>query len=133
MAYIDLKTNIAVRNALNIAAISTNTTTNGIEIDTLGFGSCTFEIITGARTDGTVTPAIQESDVSGSYSGSVSTDFLIGTTTAAALNTAQSRSTIGYVGKKRYVRLQLVSTSVTTGLTAGATAILGDAIHSPTI
>ena len=131
MAHFDSKNNFAARNALNIAAITTNTTTNGVEIDTLGFGSLTFVIETGARTDGTITPVIQESDVSGSYSGSVSTDFLIGTTAAAALSAAQSRSTIGYVGKRRYVRLQLVSTAVTSGLTAGATAILGDAIHNP--
>jgi capsule polysaccharide export protein KpsE/RkpR len=38
---------------------------------------------------------------------------------------------IGYVGKKRFVKLSLVSTSVTSGLTAGASAILGAAKHNP--
>ena len=131
MSSVDLKNNISVKNALNIASISTNTTTAGIEIDTQGFESVTFEIITGARTDGTVTPLIQETDVSGSYSGSVDDDNLIGLETDAAISVAHSRSRIGYIGAKRYVKLSLVSTSVTTGLTAGASVILGDAKHLP--
>jgi hypothetical protein len=131
MSSVDLKNNISVKNALNITSISTNTTTAGVEIDTQGYESATFEIITGARTDGTVTPLIQETDVSGSYSGSVNDNDLIGTEALAALSVAQSRSIIGYVGKKRYVKLSLVSTSVTTGLTAGASVILGNPKHLP--
>ncbi len=131
MASVDLKNDIKSLNALNIQAITTSATTAGVEIDTLGFDSVTFEILTGARTDGTVTPLIQESDTSGSYSGSVADDDLIGTEADAALSAAQSRSIIGYVGKKRYVKLSLVSTSVTSGLTAGASAILGAAKHNP--
>jgi hypothetical protein len=131
MASVDLKNNIKSLNALNIQAITTNATTAGVEIDTQGFDSVTFEILTGARTDGTVTPLIQESDTSGSYSGSVADEDLIGTEADAALSAAQSRSIIGYVGKKRYVKLSLVSTVVTSGLTAGASAILGSAKHNP--
>ena len=131
MASRDLKTNIKVVNALNIAAISTNTTTAGVEVDTQGYESVTFEIITGARTDGTVTPLIQESDTSGSYSGSVSDDDLVGLEADAALSTGHSRSRVGYIGTKRYVKLSLVSTSVTTGLTAGRSVILGDPKPAP--
>jgi len=131
MASRDLKNDIKIVNALNIASISTSTTTAGVEIDTQGYESVTFEIITGARTDGTVTPLIQESDVSGSYSGSVDDDNLIGLETDAALSVAHFRSRIGYIGTKRYVKLSLVSTSVTTGLTAGASVILSDAKHLP--
>ena len=131
MASVDLKNNIKSLNALNIQAITTNTTTAGIEIDTRGFESVTFEIITGARTDGTVTPLIQESDVSGSYSGSVADDDLIGLEADAALSAAHSRSIIGYHGTKRYLKLSLVSTVVTSGLTAGASAIFGSPKHSP--
>jgi hypothetical protein len=131
MASVDLKNDIKSLNALNIQAITTNATTAGVEIDTQGFDSVTFEILTGARTDGTVTPLIQESDTSGSYAGSVADDDLIGLEANAALSAAQSRSIIGYVGKKRYVKLSLVSTAVTSGLTAGASAILGAAKHNP--
>jgi len=129
MASRDLKNDIKILTALNIASISTNTTTVGTEIDTQGYESVTFEIITGARTDGTVTPLIQETDTSGSYSGSVDDDNLIGLETDAALSVAHFRSRVGYIGTKRYVKLSLVSTSVTTGLTAGASVILSDAKH----
>lgn len=131
MASRDLKNNIKIVNALNIASISTNTTTVGVEVDTQGFESVTFEVITGARTDGTVTPLIQETDTSGSYSGSVDDDNLVGLEADAALSVQHSRSRVGYIGTKRYVRLSLVSTSVTTGLTAGASAILSDAKRLP--
>jgi hypothetical protein len=50
---------------------------------------------------------------------------LVGTGAAAAINTAQTVKKIGYVGIKRYVRLGVVSTGVTSGATVGATAILG--------
>ena len=100
MASRDLKNDIKVVNALNIAAISTNTTTAGVEVDTQGYESVTFEIITGARTDGTVTPLIQESDTSGSYSGSVSDDDLVGLEADAALSTGHSRSRVGYCRRR---------------------------------
>ena len=103
----------------------------GVEVDTQGYESVTIEVITGARTDGTVTPLLQESDVSGSYSGSVADEDLIGLEADAALLTAQSRTRFGYIGKKRYVRVSLVSTSVTTGLTAGASVILGHPKTAP--
>lgn len=131
MSSSDLKNNIKIVNGLNIASITTNTTTAGVEVDTQGYESVTIEVITGARTDGTVTPLLQESDVSGSYSGSVADEDLIGLEADAALSTAHSRSRFGYVGKKRYVKLSLVSTGVTTGLTAGASVILGNPRSAP--
>ena len=42
MASFDLKSNISNLNAFTPAAISTDTTTAGVEIDTLGFESLTF-------------------------------------------------------------------------------------------
>lgn len=131
MASRDLKNDIKIVNGLNIASITTNTTTAGVEVDTQGFESVTIEVITGARTDGTVTPLLQESDVSGTYSGSVADEDLIGLEADAALSTAQSRARFGYIGKKRYVKLSLVSTSVTTGLTAGGSVILGHPKSAP--
>lgn len=131
MASVDLKNNIKIVNSVNIASITTNTTTVGEQVDTKGFESVTIEVITGARTDGTVTPLLQESDVSGTYSGSVADEDLIGLEANAALSAANGRARFGYIGKKRYVRLSLVSTSVTTGLTAGASFILGTPISAP--
>ena len=131
MASVDLKNNIKIVNALNIASITTNTTTAGVQVDTQGFESVTIEVITGARTDGTVTPLLQESDVDGTFSGSVADVDLIGLEANAALSELNSRSRFGYSGTKRYIRVSLVSTSVTTGLTAGASVILGSPLVAP--
>ena len=131
MASRDLKNNIKIVNGVNIASITTNTTTGGVEVDTQGYESVTIEVITGARTDGTVTPLLQETDVAGSYSGSVADEDLIGLEADAALSELNRRSRFGYIGKKRYVKVSLVSTSVTTGLTAGASVILGNPKSAP--
>ena len=131
MASRDLKNNIKIVNALNIASITTNTTTGGVEVDTQGYESVTYECMTGARTDGTITPLLQESDVSGTYSGSVADEDLIGLEADAALSALNARSRFGYIGKKRYIKVSLVSTSVTTGLTAGASVILGNPKSAP--
>ena len=131
MASRDLKNDIKIVNALNIASITTNTTTAGVEVDTQGYESVTIEVITGARTDGTVTPLLQESDVSATYSGSVADEDLIGLEADAALSLLNARSRFGYIGKKRYIKVSLVSTSVTTGLTAGASVILGNPKSAP--
>lgn len=131
MASVDLKNNIKIVNGLNIASITTNTTTVGVQVDTQGFESVTIEVITGARTDGTVTPLLQESDVDGTFSGSVADVDLIGLEANAALSELNSRSRFGYSGTKRYIRVSLVSTSVTTGLTAGASVILGSPLVAP--
>ena len=131
MASRDLKNNIKIVNGVNITSITTNTTTGGVEVDTQGYESVTIEVITGARTDGTVTPLLQETDVAGSYSGSVADEDLIGLEADAALSELNRRSRFGYIGKKRYVKVSLVSTSVTTGLTAGASVILGNPKSAP--
>ena len=131
MASRDLKNDIKIVNALNIASITTNTTTAGEQVDTQGYESVTIEVIVGARTDGTVTPLLQETDVAGSYSGSVADEDLIGLEADAALSTLNARSRFGYIGKKRYVKLSLVSTSVTSGLTAGGSVILGNPKSAP--
>ena len=131
MASRDLKNNIKIVNGVNITSITTNTTTAGVEVDTQGYESVTIEVITGARTDGTVTPLLQESDVTATYSGSVADEDLIGLEADAALSALNARSRFGYIGKKRYIKVSLVSTSVTTGLTAGASVILGNPKSAP--
>lgn len=132
MPSIDLKNNIDERVALNIQAISTDTTTNGVIIDTQGYESVTFIFQAGTLSDGTYTPLIQDGDDSGlSDAAAVSDTFLIGTESAAALDTSNTVSRIGYVGKKRYVRFNAVSASTSSGGTLGAVVVLGSAKHNP--
>lgn len=116
--------------AVNLTAISNNTTVAGNVIDLNGFNSLTFDFFVGARTDGTYTPLIQDSD-NGTDFVDVADDFLIETEANTAISTANTIKSIGYIGSKRYVKASIVPSSVTTGATAGAAAILGHPNKSP--
>jgi hypothetical protein len=132
MATKDLKNNIDDSIGIDIQAISSDTTTAGNIIDSSGFESVTFIQATGAYTDGTYTLLIEDGDDAGlSDATAVADDFLIGTEAATALSAANSSSMIGYNGKKRYVRASIVSTSTTSGATAGCIVVRGDALTNP--
>jgi hypothetical protein len=131
MSIRDSKNNNKKVIALATQAISTNTTTAGVEIDMQGYSSLTFDIIAGAITDGDYTPLIQESDTSGSGYTNVADDFLIGTEAEATVDATSEVKTIGYTGDKRYVKLSIVSTSVTTGGTITGLASLGSPLVAP--
>lgn len=133
---LDLHHNIDVRTVLAPQTINSNTTTAGAIIDTKGFYALEFLLAIGTRTDGTFTPYLQESDNSDMSSpNDVIDDDLLGTEAGAAITTTTGRSRIGYrIGNKRYVRLSIVSTGVTTGSTlVRADAILATAQNNPTI
>jgi hypothetical protein len=129
MANIDLKNDISNVDAFTPATIASDTTTAGIEIDMQDFESLTFLLRASSYTDGTYTPLVEESDVSGSGFTAVADVFLSGTESDAALSAA-GVTRVDYVGKKRYVKLSLVSTSTTTGATLDAVAVKGSPRHS---
>ena len=115
--------------ALNVQSITTTTTTVGNEIDTASFGSgINFIVFTGARTDGILTPVVTECATSGGSFTAVADEYLVkqdpSSSTApeaqAVLSAVNSVAKIGYIGEKRYVKISFVSTSITSGLTAGA-------------
>lgn len=114
--------------ALNIQAITASSTVAGNSIDTKGFESLTFLYEVGARTDGTFTVLIQDSNDDSTFADVVD-DFLIGT--ESAISTANTIKKIGYVGKKRYVKLSFVASAVTSGATVSATAILSHSATNP--
>lgn len=127
----DLHNNVDERNALNAAAITTNTTTVGNIIDTKGFESVVLAAILGVRTDGTYTLKLEHGDDSGlADAADVAAADRLGSLTA--MNASNQVARIGYIGKKRYVRLSIVSTGVTTGVAAaGALALLGHPQYAP--
>lgn len=129
----DSANNLKPTTGLNTAAISSNTTTNGVIIDTQGYGALTFIMNVGARTDGTYTMSVTHGDDSGLSDGAApDASDLVGTLASTAVSAAQTQSKLGYVGNKRYVRVSVVSTSVTSGATVGALAILGRPNLGPT-
>lgn len=111
---------VKVLSGLDVSAISTSTNTDGtsINLDQSGqdFRSVMMVLTLGARTDGTYTLTPQES-VDGSTWTNIPADRLQGT---AALATANAIGAIGVIpdpGTAPYVRIRVVSTTVTTGAT----------------
>ena len=126
MASVDLHNNIDERVALNIQTITTNV--DGEIIDTAGYESIEFLVSTGTWTAGTITPKLQDGDDSGlSDAADVASDFVVGS--YVALGAANGVTRVGYVGKKRYVRLSAVSASA--NLQGGAIAVLGSPHSAP--
>jgi hypothetical protein len=129
----DLYNDVSSKIALNTQLINTDTTTNGVIIDTKGYESITFIFHSATLTAGTFTPLIQDGEDSGlSDAAAVADDFLIGTEAGAAFAATDDNKTkrIGYVGKKRYVRFNVVSASSADG-TVGVVAVLGHAKTLP--
>lgn len=131
----DLHHNLSVVQAFNSATVSSSTTTNGVVIDTRGYGSIEFILSLGTRTDGTYTPLIEESDNPDmSSSNAVADSDLFGTEANGAVAATNGVGRVGmWIGKKRYVRMSVVSSGVTSGSTGvHGLAILGTPDLAPT-
>jgi hypothetical protein len=123
MASQDTHNSIDERVALNTQLINTDTTTNGNIIDTQAYESVEFLVQAGVVTAGDVTPALQDGEDSGlSDAATVDAAFVLGS--LVALDTSNTTTRFGYVGKKRYVRPNAVSAN-SADLTVGITVILG--------
>lgn len=135
----DLFNNVKLASALNPAAVTSNTTVNGTVIDTVGYDSLAFAIASGTLTDGTWTFKLQHGDAANlSDAVDCAADEVhsaSGTATVAFAATDDNvTKKIGYrQGKaiKRYVRLVLTTTGVTTGGTIGAVAVQAGAAKRP--
>ena len=123
----DLHHNVKTSIALAVQDITTNTTTVGAVIDTIGFESCEFSIQSGTITDGTYVLLLEEADVVG-FTGSsvVPAAETLGVLTGFAAADDDVTLRVGSIGKKQFQRLSIVSAGTTTGGTYfTAQAILG--------
>lgn len=119
--------------AFDVQTISSDTTTNGNNIDMSGYQSVMFAFFTGSYTDGDYEPELQEADDDGAgspdtWSDVADADLLptgTGQEAARSLGAANAIDQIGYRGNKKWLRLNIVSTSTTTGATVGAVAVKG--------
>lgn len=130
MATQDLSSKLAPAVAFNLATINSDTTTNGVSVDTQGYESVMFVYGVGALTDGDYTPLVQESSDNSTWSNVADAD-LIGSEASKALDTDNTVSKIGYKGNERYVRASVVSANTTTGADVFAVALQGDAHVNP--
>lgn len=126
----EITRNLRNEIALNIQAITTDTTTAGNIIDTADFdGGVNITLLSGVYTDGTYDVLIEDGNDSGLSDAVAVVDDLLTGEDPISSNTpevqAQISATneikkIGYVGAKRYIRLSVVSTATTSGATLGA-------------
>lgn len=137
MAKQDLYNNVKVVPAFDIQIISSDTTTSGDIIDTAGFNSVTFVFQTGTVTDGDYTIVIRDGDAANLSDGAAVADaYLLGTEAGASFDADTDDNDvakIGYIGGKRYVQMQVVSTNTggDASATIGGTCILGHPANAP--
>lgn len=129
----DLHSNVKGVLALAVQDITTNTTTVGAIIDTAGFESLEYLIHSGTITDGAYAFVLEEGDDSGlSDAAAVAAAETLGTLTGFVAADDDTTKRVGSIGKKRYQRLSIVSTGVTTGGTNFVSlAVLSDPHTGP--
>lgn len=131
----DLHSGLNTLIALDVGDITTNTTTDGNVIDTIGFEGLDYSIQSGTITDGTYALVLEESDVVtfGGEETVVPTANILGVLTGFILTDDDVTLRVGSIGKKRFQRLSVVSAGTTTGGTNfTAQAILGFPKSGPT-
>lgn len=112
--------------ALAPKAITTNTTTVGLEIDRKGYSAIEFFFATGVVTDGDYALAITECATSGGSFTAVAATDLLGTSPAYTADTDDAKiARVGYIGSMRYVKASVVSTNVTSGALITVLAVAG--------
>jgi hypothetical protein len=130
----DLMSNIKVVQAMKPHSPAATGTITGDVIDTAGFNSHTFVMQAGLQTEDTLTviPVVNSGSTSGSLSAVDDAD-LIGTEAEANLSGdagAEQATKIGYIGKNRYIRLDVGVVNAATGVYS-AVCIQGDPIKAP--
>lgn len=127
----DLYHDCFVESGLDFQTIDSDTNTDGNIIDTAFYEALTFFFQTGTVSDGTYTVELWHGDESDlSDAEQVDSEEVLGSVTIVDTedNTAKR---IGYIGKKQYVRLRVVSTGTTSGATLLAIACLSTPHHRP--
>lgn len=119
-----MKNNVDAVKTINPAVYNSNPPLAGVDLR--GFDSAMAVIQSGALTDGTHTPKLQESDDNSAYTDVTASD-LDGSFTNIAANAVQR---VGYKGSRRYIRV-FVASNGTTGALYGASVLRGVPHHTP--
>ncbi|TGQ19317.1 hypothetical protein [Mesorhizobium sp. M00.F.Ca.ET.217.01.1.1] len=139
MAKFDLHNHINPKRGISpVAAAQTDNTAIVSQIvDTLGYGSVEFLILTGslADADATFTVLVEHGDQSNlSDAATPSAGELLGTAALASFTFADDDKVfkIGYVGSKRYVRVTITPANNTGNACVAGVWLLGHAVLQPT-
>lgn len=133
----DLFNNITPKYGANVTTTSDNTAVVSSIVDTLGYESATYVIITGTLVDADAvfTVTVDEGNVSNlSDASAVAAADLLGTTALASFTFAADLACfkIGYVGNKRYVRVTVTPTNNTGSNPIAGVWIMGHPALKPT-
>jgi len=134
----DLWSNINCDRVLSPGvAVTDNTAQVGQIIDTKGYESLTFVLLSGslADTDATFTLLVEDGDNSSlTDSASVADEFLLGTEAASTFLFSDDNEVrwIGYNGNKRYVRLTVTPADNSGDVYLAIVAIKGNPNSAPT-
>jgi len=132
MSEFDLHSNIDDRVALTNQEITSDTTTVGEIIDTSGFESIEFIIQSGTITDGAYALLLEEGDDAALADAAVlSSELTLGSLTGFVAADDDVTKRVGSIGKDRYQRLSIVSTSTTSGGFFSAISVLGHPHSGP--
>lgn len=138
MAKFDLHNNINLKRGISPAAATTDNTAFVSQIvDTRGYGSVEFAILTGslADADATFTVLVEDGDASNlSDAAAVADSELLGTEALASFVFSDDDKVfkIGYVGNKRYVRVTVTPANNTGNAFVAGLWILGNPTLLPT-
>lgn len=139
MAKKDLYHNIGVVHLLDAQDITTNDTKSAI-LDLAGIEGAlvlvNFGAITTPDSNSYITPVLQESDTTDDddFTDVAAADILGGFTKIDAAAEDQVSQVAGYVGSKRYIRVNLEITDADAGIShalVSVDGIVGFAIHKP--
>ena len=124
----DLESNVGVVNLLDPQDLASTDTASAL-LDTKGFEGAGIVVHVGALTgvDGSnyLTPVLQECDttVGTSFAAVAAADIVGGFTKIDATAEDSVVQVAGYIGRKRYIRVNLDYTG--TGITAGVVGVVG--------
>lgn len=110
--------------------ISTDTTTLGAEQNMAGFNAITFNLLSATITDGAYAVSLVHSDETGGTFTPVDAAETLGDADYALADDDTGKR-IGYIGKKQFVKLSIVSTATTTGGVFSGLAIKSRALSQP--
>lgn len=131
----DLRSNILPKVAVKNTSNSGNTATTGEIIDTRGFRSVTFLIMTGtlADSDMTLTPSFQVCAIDNCDDAAAQTTRLTNTIASAtfAATDDDTVKSIGIVPSQRYIRMVLTPANNSSAAAYEAICVLGDPKTGP--
>lgn len=133
----DLMNNLTPKPAILPAVVTDNTAQTGQIIDTLGYDSLAFAIVTGTLVDADATFAVlieDGDDAALSDAAAVADADLIGTEAQAGFTFADDTAAkkIGYAGDKRYVRMTITPSANASAAPIAAVALLAHPRTAPT-